>query len=67
MLVWLFLLGRGRPRRDPALAAALDGSAEKEEALLTSLTDARALIDGEELEHVGRAVRSRSRERDGAQ
>lgn len=65
MLIWLLALGRGRPRRDPALEAALAG--ESDDAMLGTLTDARTLLDGEELVHVGRAVRPRSRERDGAQ
>jgi hypothetical protein len=66
LLTWLLLAGRGRPQRDPALAAALAGESEMDDAI-SSLTDARTLLDGEELMHVGRAVRPRSRERDGAQ
>jgi hypothetical protein len=65
MLLWLLATGRSRPGRDPALEAALAG--ESEDPVLGTLTDARTLLDGEELVHVGRAVRPRSRERDGAQ
>jgi hypothetical protein len=66
LLTWLLVAGRSRSGRDPALAAALAGESEMDDAI-SSLTDARTLLDREELMHVGRAVRPRSRERDGAQ
>ena len=65
LLLWLLATGRSRPRRDPALDAVLSG--DSDDAMLGTLTDARTLLDGEELVHVGRAVRPRTRERDGAQ
>ena len=63
-LVMLWLLALTRRRLAAGEVAADTGSAE--DVPVGSLTYARQLLDAEELVHVGRAVRSRQRERDDA-
>ena len=60
----LWLLALTRRRLAAGEVAADTGSAE--DVPVGSLTYARQLLDAEELVHVGRAVRSRQRERDDA-
>ncbi len=62
VMLWLLALTRRRPAVDEV--AADSGSAE--DVPVGSLTYARQLLDAEELVHVGRAVKTRSRERDDA-
>jgi hypothetical protein len=62
VMLWLLALTRRRPAGDEVAGEA--GSAE--DVPVGSLTYARQLLDAEELVHVGRAVRTRPRERDDA-
>jgi hypothetical protein len=58
-IVWL--LARSRPRGYGGPAASRGGRAEHDEITIGSMTPARALLDAEELVHIGRAVRARQR------
>jgi hypothetical protein len=62
VMLWLLALTRRRPAGDEVAGEA--GSAE--DVPVGSLTYARQLLDAEELVHVGRAVKTRPRERDDA-
>jgi hypothetical protein len=62
VMLWLLALTRRRPAADEV--AGDPGSAE--DVPVGSLTYARQLLDAEELVHVGRAVKTRPRERDDA-
>jgi hypothetical protein len=60
-LAMVWLLARTRSRRGYS-DAALRNRLEADEITIGSLTSARALLDAEELVHIGRAVRARPRE-----
>jgi hypothetical protein len=66
-LVMVWLLALGRPHGSHARGALIGETArEAGEVPVSSLTDARHLLDQEELVQVGRPVRSRARGRDDA-
>jgi hypothetical protein len=62
IMLWLLALTRRRPARDEVA----DEARPAEDVPVGSLAYARQLLDDEELVHVGRAVRTRQRERDDA-